>query len=126
LSAAPANSVKPDFLAARCVRNFFRSLIMQGSRKNVGSLVSALAMTLLTVPAATVAVAADAPAKAASPCAGGNPCAASKRRSRADNPCSGNPCAGSRKRGAADESNPCAGKSRRRSGGDNPCAGKSR
>jgi hypothetical protein len=89
---------------------------MKASRKNMGSLVSALAMSLVTVPVANVALAADAPAKAASPCAGGNPCAASKRRSRSANPCAGNPCAG----------NPCAGKSRRRSGGDNPCAGKSR
>lgn len=100
---------------------------MKSSRKNMGSLVSALAMTLLTVPVAPVALAAEAPAKAAAPCAGGNPCAASKRRrSGGDNPCAGNPCAARRKRSDADESNPCAGKSRRRSGSDNPCAGKSR
>jgi len=100
---------------------------LKNSRKHLGSLVSALAMTLLTVPVAPQALAADAPAKTAAPCAAGNPCAATKRRNRSDNPCAGNPCAGSRKRSGGDESNnPCAGKSRRRSGGDNPCAGKTR
>lgn len=99
---------------------------MKNSRKHLGSLVSALAMALLTVPVAPQALAADVPAKAATPCASGNPCAATKRRSRSDNPCAGSPCAGSRKRSAGDEANPCAGKLRRRSGGDNLCAGKTR
>ena len=103
---------------------------MKHSRNNIGSLVSALAMTLLAVPAAPLALAADTQQKPAAPCAGGSkPCAAGKRRSRADKPCAGNPCAGRRKRGDADEANPCAGKSRRRStgsAGDKPCAGKSR
>ena len=98
---------------------------MKSSRSNLGSLVSALAMTLLTVPAAPLAWAADAPAKTAAPCAAGNPCAAGKRRSRSDNPCAGNPCAGSRKRSQGDDANPCAG-AKRRSRADNPCAGKSR
>lgn len=99
---------------------------MKNSRSNLGSLVSALAMALVTVPAAPVAFAADAPAKTAAPCAGGNPCAGAKRRrSGGDNPCAGNPCAGSRKRAAGDDANPCAG-AKRRSRSDNPCAGKSR
>ena len=36
---------------------------MKNSRSNLGSLVSALAMALVTIPAASVALAADAPAK---------------------------------------------------------------
>lgn len=83
---------------------------MKRTRNNLAPLVSALAMTLLSVPVASVAQPAQVPARAANPCAG-NPCAGAKRRSRADNPCAGNPCAG---------------KSRRRAGSENPCAGKSR
>jgi hypothetical protein len=73
------------------------------------SLVSALAAALLTVPAAPVAFAADPPARTASaPCAGGNPCAAKKRKcpkSDSDNPCAGAKC-------KKPTENPCAGKSK--------------
>ncbi len=61
---------------------------MKRSRNALAPLVSALAMTLLTVPAAAVAQTAETPARAANPCAG-NPCAGAKRRSRSENPCAG-------------------------------------
>lgn len=83
---------------------------MQRSRKNLAPLVSALALALGAVPAATLAQAQDAPVRAGNPCAG-NPCGGAKRRARADNPCAGNPCAGTKRRSRA-EDNPCAGKSR--------------
>ena len=104
---------------------------MKCSSTHLGSLVSALAMTMLTVP---VALAADAPAKAASPpCVDGNPCAAKKRASKTDNPCAAkkrtgntdNPCAAKLKCVSKDDTNSPAGTSRKRSP-DNPCAGKTR
>ena len=80
---------------------------MKPVRKNTASLAAALALALLTLPAAPAASAADAPGKQASA------------------PCAGNTCGGKRKCPKTDSDNPCAGV-RCKKNNDNPCAGKSK